>query len=62
MESYTYLCPVCGYEQSIISEVKNERVYCFKCSTNGDGIRTLMDQVSHNKNVNVELLLEDDHK
>lgn len=62
MGSYTYSCPVCGYEQNMVSEVKNERVYCFKCASTGDGTRTLMNQISENTNVNVELLLEDDHK
>lgn len=60
MKNYTYKCPICGNEQNINSEYPNERVYCIKCS--GSGTAVLMDKISDNTNVNVQLLLEDDHK
>ena len=60
MSSYTFKCPICGYKQTIVSDYQNERVYCISCS--GKGTAVLMDKISDNTHINVELLLEDDHK
>ena len=60
MKSFRYKCPICGTERDSIDTVNNERVYCFKCSDEGNAI--LMDKVSENTHINAQLLLEDDLK
>ena len=61
MKSYKYKCPICGSERDIISQYPNEIVYCITCSGKQD-LPALMKQIKVNINVNVGLLLEDDHK
>lgn len=61
MISYKYKCPICNSTQNIVSNYPNELVYCIYCSK-VDKNPILMSQVGENKDVNVQLLLEDDHK
>ena len=61
MNNYTYKCPACGHEQDINSSFPNELVYCIKCRGNHE-LPSLMNQIKVNKDINVSVLLEDDHK
>ena len=61
MTSYRYKCMVCDSEQDVVSTHPNELVYCTYCSK-VDNNPILMKQIKENKDVDVKLLLEDDHK
>ena len=58
--SYLYKCPRCNHEQNFSTNHVNERCYCSVCEAEGKAV--LMDIVKENKDVNVILLMEDDHK
>lgn len=61
MTSYKYKCSVCGSEQDVLQNGLHELVYCNYCSKI-DNNPILMKQLKENTDVNVQLLLEDDHK
>jgi len=56
--NYLYKCPICSHEQNYSVDRVNERCYCQKCEKDGKAV--LMDQIKVNKDVKVELLIEDD--